>query len=82
MRFAHMVTVSIRMLKNKMPEYFRHVEITGEELIVTDHRRAVVRIIPYRESKSLKELFENYQGKAMYLAPVTETETDEWGNLA
>jgi len=76
-----MVTVSKAALKNKMLEFFRNVEKTGEELVVTDHNKPVLRVVPYRERKSMKEVFAPYQGKARYLAPVTEPETGEWGCL-
>lgn len=38
-----MVTVSKSTLKGKMLEYFRQVEETGEELVVTDNGRPVVK---------------------------------------
>jgi prevent-host-death family protein len=77
-----MITVSKGNLKNRMLEYFRNVEKTGEALIVTDHRKPVLKVVPYKEKKSLKEIFAPYQGKAKYHAPVTDPETEEWGDLA
>lgn len=39
-------------------EYFRQVEQTGKELIITDHGRPVVKIVPYTTDSDelLKEL--------------------------
>jgi len=74
-----MITVSKGVLKNKMLEYFRRVETTGEELIVTDHRKPVLKVVPVKEKIPVSELFEQYQGKATYAAPAIESETAEWG---
>ena len=41
--------VSKSRLKAKALEYFREVERTGNELIVTDHGRPVLKIVPYRD---------------------------------
>lgn len=73
-----MLTVSKGILKSRMLEYFRRIEATGEELIVTDRRKPVLKISPLVEKKSLKTVFEPYQGKAIYLAPETDPETDQW----
>ena len=43
-----MAEVSKSTLKGKMLEYFRRVEETGEELIVTDNGRPVVKVVPIR----------------------------------
>jgi antitoxin (DNA-binding transcriptional repressor) of toxin-antitoxin stability system len=74
-----MATVSKGLLKNRMLEYFRTVERTGEELIVTDHRKPVLRVTPFKQRHSLRESFNAYQGKARFRKPVTEPETGEWG---
>jgi antitoxin (DNA-binding transcriptional repressor) of toxin-antitoxin stability system len=77
-----MISVSKGVLKSKILEYFRNVEHTGQELIVTDNRKPVLKIIPYKEKKSLKDVFSQYQGKIKYNAPVNEPETEEWGDSA
>lgn len=77
---AYMITVSKGVLKDKMLEYFRRVESTGEELIVTDHRKPALKVVPFKQKVSLKDLFAKYQGKAAYRAPINEPETDEWGD--
>jgi len=33
--------------KPKSLEYFRHIKQTGEELVITDHGRPVLREVPY-----------------------------------
>lgn len=42
-------TVSKSRLKARALEYFREVERTGEELIITDRGKPVLKLIPYRE---------------------------------
>lgn len=41
--------VSKLRLKPRLLEYFREVEKTGKELIVTDHGKPVLKIVPYSE---------------------------------
>jgi prevent-host-death family protein len=58
-------SVSKSRLKAKALEYFREVERTGNELIVTDHGRPVLKIVPYRDEvdspvSSLRETVVRY----------------------
>ncbi len=39
--------ISKSAFRAKALEYFREVESTGEELVITDHGRPVLRIVPY-----------------------------------
>ena len=77
-----MFSIAKGKLKAHMLEYFRKVEETGEEMVVTDHHRPVLKVVPYKEHKSFKDTFASYQGKAIYFTPVTEPETEEWGDNA
>ena len=43
-----MASVSKGVLRAKMLEYLRRVEQTGEELVVTDNGRPVVKVVPFR----------------------------------
>ena len=74
-----MTSVSKSLLKSEMLEY---LERTGNELIVTDNKKPVLKVIPYREKKSLKDVFAKYQGKARFFTSLTESETEEWGDSA
>jgi len=50
-------TISKSKFKPQALDYFRQVERTGRELIITDRGKPVVKIVPFRESVSnLKEL--------------------------
>jgi len=74
-----MITVSKGVLKAKMLAYFRQVEETGEPLIVTDHRKPVLRVEPIRPRLSLAEAFADVQGKLVVDdAELLRPETDEW----
>ena len=42
-----MGTISKSRFKARALEYFRQVEDTGNELIITDHGRPVLKVIPY-----------------------------------
>jgi len=73
------ITVAKGVLKAKMLAYFRMVEETGETLVVTDHRRPVLKVEPIRVRKSLVSAFADLQGKLKaddedLLSPTT----DEW----
>jgi prevent-host-death family protein len=43
-----MTTVSKSKAKARILEYFRAVERTGKELIITDRGRPVLKLVPYR----------------------------------
>ena len=73
-----MKTVSKSALKARMLEYFRQVEETGEELIVTDHRRPVLRIVPIRNRTAAAETFSDVRGRVVYHGDVLAPTTDEW----
>jgi prevent-host-death family protein len=59
-----MPAVSKNVLKAKMLEYFRQVEDTGEELVVTDRGRPVLRVVPIRTFESPDAVFADVRGAA------------------
>jgi prevent-host-death family protein len=73
-----METVSKSALKAKMLEYFRRVEETGSELIVTDNNEPVLRIIRIRKRVPTAELFADVRGRVVYHEDVTTPTTGEW----
>lgn len=40
--------ISKSQFKPRALEYFRQVEASGRELVITDHGRPVVKVVPYR----------------------------------
>ena len=76
-----MPSISKSNLKANMLRIFRDIEETGEELIVTDHNRPVLRIQPIAQKKTVKEVFGAMQGKVVYREDVNTPTTGEWGEL-
>lgn len=70
--------VSKSALKARMLEYFRRVEQTGEELIVTDNNQPVIRIMPIRKPRSARDLFADVRGRVVYHDDILAPTTDEW----
>ncbi len=64
-----------------MLEVFRQLEISGEELIVTDHGRPVIKIIPIKQNKTVAELFGDVQGNITYLEDINHPTLSEWEDL-
>ena len=73
-----MKRVSKGVLKAKMLEYFREVEQTGEELIVTDNNRPVLKVVPLRQRRAAGEIFVDVRGHVVYREDVLTPTTDEW----
>ena len=70
--------VSKSALKARMLEYFRRVEQTGEELIVTDNNEPVIRILPIRKPRSARDVFADVRGRVVYHDDILAPTTDEW----
>lgn len=73
-----MSEVSKSVLKAKMLEYLRRVEETGEELIVTDNGRPVVKVVPIARRRSARDLFADVRGRVVYHADIMAASSDEW----
>jgi prevent-host-death family protein len=73
-----MTTVSKSALKAKMLEYFRRVEETGDELIVTDNNEPVLRILPFRRRTPSADVFADVRGRVEYGEDVLAPTTGEW----
>jgi antitoxin (DNA-binding transcriptional repressor) of toxin-antitoxin stability system len=73
-----MIVVSKGVLKAKMLMYFRQVEKTKEELIVTDHHKPVLRITPVQEYKLPTDVFKK-QGRVVYFEDINTPTSNEWG---
>jgi len=71
-------TISKNKLKAKMLEIFRQLEASGQELIVTDHGRPVLKIVPIRQKSTVSELFDDLQGRITYLEDINQPTLTEW----
>jgi prevent-host-death family protein len=74
--------VSKTVLKTKMFEYFRRVERSGKEIIVTDHNIPVLKITPLnKRQRTVEEVFGKPRKKVKYFADLTEPTEDEWSEV-
>lgn len=73
--------VSKSRFKPRALEFFRKVEKTGEELLITDKGRPVIRVIPYRE-RPPEEARETLRGSVRrYERPLDPVADWEWDAL-
>lgn len=69
--------ISKAEFKAKALELFRHVEATGEFLIVTDHGRPTLEIRPYRSSA--RSPLEILHGSVIrYIDPAEPVSPEDW----
>lgn len=73
-----MPTISKTKLKANMLRVFREIEASGEELIVTDRNRPVLRIQPIGSKKSVEELFGSFHGQLIFNEDVNAPTVDDW----
>jgi antitoxin (DNA-binding transcriptional repressor) of toxin-antitoxin stability system len=73
-----MLTVSKSKLKTHMLQLFRQIEQSGEEMIVTDNNRPVLRILPFQPRRKVEDVFAPYRGKVVFLEDTNAPTTDEW----
>jgi len=76
-----MLAVAKGELKAKMLEYFRRIESSGEELIVTDHRKPVLRILPILKKIKVEDAFGDLQGKVKYYEDINSPTLTEWEDI-
>lgn len=67
-----MKTVSEAALQASLLEYFKAVETTGEDLVITSDDRPVLKIVPYRQALTVDEAFADVRGKIRYHGDLLE----------
>ena len=73
-------TVSKSQFKPHSLEYFRHIEQTGEELIITDHSRPTLKIVPYVSDP--EECFRGLRNTVLkFDDPLAPVGADDWEAL-
>ena len=73
-------TVSKSQFKPHSLEYFRRIEQTGEELIITDHGRPVLKVARYVADP--EECFRGLRNTVLkYDEPLEPVGADEWEEL-
>ena len=72
--------VSKSQFKPRALHYFREVERTGKELIITDHGKPVLKIVPY--SKEPAEALKVLRNSVIkYEDPTEPVAVDDWEAL-
>ena len=74
-------TISKSKLKAKMLKIFRDLEASGEELIVTDHGKPVLKILPIKDKMTVDELFGDLQGQVSYYEDIDTPTLSEWDEV-
>ncbi len=75
------VTISKSKLKARMLEIFREVEESGQELIVTDNGKPVLKIVPIKPKATVEEVFGQYFGQIVFHEDINAPTIDEWGEV-
>lgn len=81
MTIVIMKSISKTKLKAQLLEFLRLVESEGEEIVVTDRGKPVVKISKYAQTLSTEELFGEMRGKVKYFEDLTTPTTEEWAEL-
>ena len=72
--------VSKSSFKAKALEYFRQVESTGEELVITDNGKPVLKIVPYTHDP--EEALRALLGSVIrYTDPLEPVGLEDWESL-
>lgn len=73
-------SVSKSQFQSRALEYFREVEKTGEEIIITYRGRPVLKIVPYAEDPA--EYLKPLRGTVLrYTDPTKPVGVKDWGAL-
>jgi prevent-host-death family protein len=74
-------TVSKSKFQDRLSEYLREVENTGQELIITDHGKPVLRLVPYNQGIQ-KGILESLRGSVVrYDDPTEPVGQEDWESL-
>lgn len=76
-----MQSISKSKLKANMLRIFRELEDSGEELIVTDRGRPVLRIQPATRKKTVEEVFGTIRGGVIYHENINLPTVEEWTDV-
>jgi prevent-host-death family protein len=72
--------VSKSSFKAKALEYFRQVESTGKELVITDNGKPVLKIVPYTHDPA--EALRALRGSVIrYADPLEPVGLEDWESL-
>lgn len=73
-------SVSKSQFKPKALEYFRRIEKSGKSLVITDHGKPVLKIVPFSAAPS--EILKDLRGTLVkYDKPTEPIGSDDWEAL-
>ena len=73
--------ISKARFKAQALELFRQVERTGQELVITDHGRPVLRVAPYAAPDPAEALAALRGSVVRYDAPMEPVGLEDWESL-
>ena len=73
-----MKSIDKNQLKANLLEFLQLVDLEGEEILVTDGNKPVVRISQYEKTPATEELFKNMRCKVKYFEDLTTPTSEEW----
>lgn len=73
-----MNTISKSELKANMLQIFHEIEANGQTLIVTNHGKPVLKIVPIKERKSVDELFGPWRDQVVIYEDLDLPTQAEW----
>lgn len=74
------MVVSRRNFQDRPQEYLRQVESTGEELVITDEGKPVLRVVPYQPDPL--EALKSLRGSVLrYDDPTEPVGLEDWESL-
>ena len=76
-----MASVPKNVLNGNALEYVQRVADTGEELVITDNGRPVVKVVPVHARESAADLFADVRGRILYHDDVLAPTTDAWPDM-
>jgi len=74
-------TVSKSHFKARAHKYFREVERTGEEVVITDRGKPVLKLTQYAEKIPTEVLRQLCDSVLSYEGPTEPVGVDDWENL-
>lgn len=76
-----MDVISKTQFKAQALQYFRQVERTGQEVVITDRGRPVLKLVPY-EARSAEDVLKSLRGTvARYDDPTKPVGLEDWDAL-
>jgi len=75
--------ISKSLFKSKALEYFRHVETSGESIVVTDHGQPTLEIRPYEQlpGSGVDPLDQLRNSVTSYIEPTEPVDQGHWEAL-